>query len=52
MHEDICTLIDTYDLWLGEGRHHVSWIWGVCGYGEQAPDAGPVMHDGIVTVVN
>ena len=36
--EDICALTDTYDLWLGEGRCLVSWIWRVCGYGEQATE--------------
>ena len=33
--EDICTLVDPSDLQPGEGRHQVSWIWWVCGYGEQ-----------------
>jgi len=36
--EDICALTDTYDLRPGEGRRRVSWIWRVCGYGEQATE--------------
>ena len=34
--EDICALVDASDLQPGEGRRRVSWIWRVCGYGEQA----------------
>jgi len=34
--EDICALVDVSDLRPGEGRRRVSWIWRVCGYGEQA----------------
>ena len=34
--EDICGLTNGYDLHPGEGRRRVSWIWQMCGYGEQA----------------
>ena len=36
--DDICALSIGYDLCPGEGRRHVSWIWRVCGYSEQATD--------------
>ena len=35
---DICALSIGYDLCPGEGRRHVSWIWRVWGYSEQATD--------------
>ncbi|KAI6041640.1 hypothetical protein EDC04DRAFT_2867093 [Pisolithus marmoratus] len=34
----ISSLSIGYDLCPGEGRRRVSWIWQVCGYGEQATD--------------
>lgn len=36
--DDICALSIGYELCPGEGRRRVSWIWRVCGYGEQATD--------------
>lgn len=36
--DDICSLSIGYDLCPGEGRRHVSWIWRICGYSEQATD--------------
>ncbi|KIM60962.1 hypothetical protein SCLCIDRAFT_26283 [Scleroderma citrinum Foug A] len=36
--EDVCGLMNGYDLRPGEGRHRISWIWQVCGYSEQATE--------------
>ena len=36
--EDIRVLSSRFDLQPGEGRCWVSWIWWVCGYGEQATE--------------
>ncbi|KIM60068.1 hypothetical protein SCLCIDRAFT_26859 [Scleroderma citrinum Foug A] len=36
--EDVCGLMNGYDLHPGEGRCQISWIWRVCGYSEQATE--------------